>query len=229
MPTSNIGDRLKKLRESKGLTQEELARLAGKTKDYISRIERSSAQNITTSTLESIAQALGIHFSELLFDVPNSSFSGSIKKGAEEILTSKFANEMASLFVEIPLIKGSVSAGDFRRDFDEYTGEFIQVPKQFIQSKISKAKKIVAIKVKGSSMSPTYHDGDFIFIQREAEPYSGAHVIAALDGDITFKEYKKTNEGKIELRPLNPEYSIIPYKKGMEILGVVVGAWRYQK
>lgn len=227
MTTDNLGDRLKKIRESKGFTQEELARLAGKTKDYISRIERSSAQNITTSTLESIAKALGVHSRTLLFgEELNPAFSGSFKKGAEDILSSKLPEGMSDYFVEIPLIKGSVSAGDFRRDFDEYTGEYIQVPKQFISSKI---KKIVAIKVKGSSMAPTYHDGDFIFIQREADPYSGAHVIAALDGDITFKEYKKTNEGKIELRPLNPEYSIIPFKKGMEILGVVVGAWRNQK
>ncbi|HDD05125.1 MAG TPA: XRE family transcriptional regulator [Candidatus Aenigmarchaeota archaeon] len=54
---------LKKLRIAKGLSQEQLALLAGLNRTYISKIEKAK-RNITLETVQKLASALGIHYRE---------------------------------------------------------------------------------------------------------------------------------------------------------------------
>lgn len=60
-----LGENLKKLRESKDLSQGDLADKLEVDRAYISNIE-NGRMNPTLSTLEKIAKALGISSSELL-------------------------------------------------------------------------------------------------------------------------------------------------------------------
>ena len=63
-----LGERIKMLRELKQLTQESLAEHAETTSQYISSLERG-LQNVTLSTLEKVAEALGVEiFSLFSFD-----------------------------------------------------------------------------------------------------------------------------------------------------------------
>lgn len=52
-----FGKRVKKLRKAKGLSQEELAHLAGLHRTYVGMIERAE-KNITLNNIEKIATAL---------------------------------------------------------------------------------------------------------------------------------------------------------------------------
>ncbi len=63
------GSRIRKLRDAKQLTIEELAGKAGITAGYLGRLERgeSGYDNPTLSTIESIAKALELHSSVILF------------------------------------------------------------------------------------------------------------------------------------------------------------------
>jgi transcriptional regulator with XRE-family HTH domain len=59
--------KIKRLRESAGLSQVELARRAGQTSSQIiSDIERGRRTNITIATLDRIAAALGVSAKDLL-------------------------------------------------------------------------------------------------------------------------------------------------------------------
>lgn len=60
-----IGERIRILRESKGITQQDLAAACNFEKANMSRIE-AGRTNPTVSTLYKISQALGINISELV-------------------------------------------------------------------------------------------------------------------------------------------------------------------
>lgn len=60
-----FGLRMKELRSAKGITQEELAGLAGLTRQYLGDVERGT-RNISLVNIEKIATALETTLSELL-------------------------------------------------------------------------------------------------------------------------------------------------------------------
>jgi len=62
---SNITENLRKLRETKGLSQEKLARLADVANNTIIKIEAGKNQNPTLDTLKKIAKALKVSIDEL--------------------------------------------------------------------------------------------------------------------------------------------------------------------
>lgn len=61
-----FGQRVKKLRTERGLTQPELAALAGLTKDTISNWERGRRVDPPISAVRAIADALGVSVADLL-------------------------------------------------------------------------------------------------------------------------------------------------------------------
>lgn len=56
---------LKRLRRERGLTQEELADLAGLNRNYVGMIERQE-NAATVDTLEALAKALDVHAAQLI-------------------------------------------------------------------------------------------------------------------------------------------------------------------
>jgi transcriptional regulator with XRE-family HTH domain len=63
---SNITKNLRKLRETKGLSQEKLARMADVANNTIVKIESGENQNPTISTIKKIARALEVDVSRLI-------------------------------------------------------------------------------------------------------------------------------------------------------------------
>ena len=66
MTARRLGHMLKRLREERGMTQEELARRAKLTKPYISQIENGVRKNPSLPALQRLAKALGCAVTELL-------------------------------------------------------------------------------------------------------------------------------------------------------------------
>lgn len=62
-----IAEKIKSLRKSKGLTQEQLANKAGLTKNYINKVETGVYESFRLNTLIDLADALEVHLSLLLF------------------------------------------------------------------------------------------------------------------------------------------------------------------
>jgi len=61
-----FGKRIKEARQKRGITQEELAELIKTSYKYIQRIEGKNPPDIRLTTIERIAQAMGIKASKLL-------------------------------------------------------------------------------------------------------------------------------------------------------------------
>jgi len=60
-----FGEKVRKIRKERGLSQEELSFKADLHRTYIGMIERAE-KNITLTNIEKIAKALDVHTSELL-------------------------------------------------------------------------------------------------------------------------------------------------------------------
>lgn len=65
-----MANRLKSLRESKGMSQEELAARAGVSRTTIWNLETNPQADTTTKTLLKIAAALGTSVAEIFFTEP---------------------------------------------------------------------------------------------------------------------------------------------------------------
>ncbi|MGK5682263.1 helix-turn-helix domain-containing protein [Actinoplanes sp. URMC 104] len=62
---ASIGERLRQLRSERGLTQQELARLAGVSVDLIKRLEQGRRESARLSSLAALADALDVPLAEL--------------------------------------------------------------------------------------------------------------------------------------------------------------------
>jgi transcriptional regulator with XRE-family HTH domain len=62
-----VGRAIRALREARGLTQEQLADLAGVHRTYVGSVERGE-RNVTVETLSRFAEALEVRPSEILAD-----------------------------------------------------------------------------------------------------------------------------------------------------------------
>ena len=76
---SQLGQRIKALRKKKEYTLEDLSKIAGLTKGYLSKVENSK-KSPPVSTLIKLGQALGVSISEIF---------GENKKSAQRSITKK--------------------------------------------------------------------------------------------------------------------------------------------
>ncbi len=63
-----MGYRLKEIREEKGITQEELERTSGVSRQTISAIENNNDYQAKTGTLIALARAMGTTIDKLFFE-----------------------------------------------------------------------------------------------------------------------------------------------------------------
>ena len=64
-PVIRFGKRVRELRDSQAITQDELAHIAGMDRSYVGQIERGE-KNITIKGIYKLAHALGVKASRLL-------------------------------------------------------------------------------------------------------------------------------------------------------------------
>lgn len=203
---SNLGDRVRAFREQKNWSQSKLARTANISNDYVSRIELNKVSNVGLDTLGAIAKALEIAPAELQYG-------------------DQFGRDLAGIvdaphnrWFEVPLLTGTVSAGDFSQDFTSWEGQTMPLPQK-------PKKSWVAWEIKGRSMEPEYYSGDVVVLDTEAQTVDGCDVVARKNGgEITIKRLKILKDGSIELRPYNPDFETLKFGGEDEVkaVGVVV-------
>lgn len=64
-----LGNIIRKIRESRGYTQEEFSAICDISRAYYGRIERGE-YNVTVEMCQKIAYGFGCHISELFIDIP---------------------------------------------------------------------------------------------------------------------------------------------------------------
>lgn len=63
-----MGFKLREVREAKGMSQEELEKASGISRQTISSIENAKSTSVMSGTLVALARALGVTVDEIFFD-----------------------------------------------------------------------------------------------------------------------------------------------------------------
>ena len=180
---ASVGGRIKQIRLARGISQNQLAKIAGISQAGLSAIE-STTKSPSVDTLGRIAEALDIPLARLL----DSDYSGTPTSSGVQIPV--LGNVQAGL---------PISAVQDILDYEEITPELAATGEFF------------ALRIKGKSMEPRMMEGDVVIIRQQDDADTGDTVVVLVNGDeATVKRLKKRPEG-IMLIPNNPAYEPLFY------------------
>lgn len=185
---NNIGEIIKKLRERKGLTQEELAMKVGYTSaTTINKIE-SGTNKLKQEKIKIFADVLECTVSELL--------------GINEINN---LHPVSSMNIRKIALYDSISCGT-GGFVDDNIIDYVSLPAEMFSSK----KEYFAQYAKGDSMiNANINNGDLVIFEKTSSVTNGMIGCFCVDDNIaTCKRLSMTN-GQIILLPENPSYSPI--------------------
>ena len=177
-----IGERIKAARERKNISQIELAKLIGSSKQSVYKYEKNIITNIPSNKIEAIAKALNTTPAELM--------------GWETNVTPM---PKSNVFMR-PLFN-SVAAG-FGVVADNtiisYVPTFITTP--------SEQEQYIWISVQGDSMSPLIDDGSEILVKKQDCVDNGQIGVVLIDGKDAGVKKISYGDNWIELVSVNPYY-----------------------
>lgn len=190
-----IGKRIKDLRTSLDMTQDELAKLTGyKSRSSIQKIE-SGERDITQSTIAAFAKALKV--------------TPSVIMGWEENNENNTAPDYSNIKGIMPLpemrkvpLLGAIACGEpIYREEDEW----ISLPNDI--------KADFCLRCQGDSMiNARINDGDIVFIKSCPEVDNGQIAAVSIDNEVTLKRvYYYPEKNKLVLNPENPAYEPFVY------------------
>lgn len=174
-----IGNNIKRARELKGLTQDELAKRMGyKSRSTIARIENGD-NDVSQSKLKKFADILDVSI-DFLLDDGNKKLQIPHARG-----------------IRIPIL-GRVVAGIPLEAITDIEGY------EEITPKMASLGEYFALKIKGHSMEPQILDNDVVICKCQSDVESGDIAIVLVNGDeATCKQIKKSQEG-VTLIGFNP-------------------------
>ncbi|PHM61142.1 LexA family protein [Xenorhabdus ishibashii] len=216
--------RLKELFESKkkqlGISQETLAEEIGKTQSAISHY----LNGINALNLE-----IAVYFAQKL-EVQIADFSPSLDKQARKLVTVLYGDNATfasyRLSHKYPLLDWANTGNWFEELTPKYQTNRIE---KGYETSAECSQRAFWLEVKGDSMvSPnglSIPQGMIILVDPEVKPTPNNLVVAKLDGEkeLTFKQLITEGYDKF-LKPLNPQYNMIPINNQVHIIGVVVEA-----
>ncbi|EMF4710999.1 LexA family protein [Providencia vermicola] len=198
-----IGERLKSIRESRGLSQAQLAKLCGySAASRIGNYELGE-RKISADDALVISEALGVSPAELMFG-----------DRSDQVVSN----------YEYPLFT-KVQAGAFTGNSNTYTEKDAIA---WIPTARKASDDAFWLEVEGHSMTapqggrPSFPEGMLILVDPEEPVDIGDFCIARLHGDeFTFKRLIRES-GQCYLEPLNPRFEMIPINGNCTIIGKVI-------
>ena len=193
-----MGERIKMLREQRGITQSELAEICKVSDKAVSTWE--NGRNIPRmGAIQRMADYFGI---------PKSAIIENIAPPVDAIRIPVLGNIPAG----IPL-----SAVEDIEGWEELSPDMLR-----------RGKEYFALAIKGDSMMPEYRDGDVLILRKQDSCETGDDCAVMVNGDdTTFKRVRRSKKG-IALQPLNPAYDPMFFSNEeimslpVRIIGVVV-------
>jgi repressor LexA len=129
--------------------------------------------------------------------------------------------------IEVPIL-GRVAAG-MPIEAIEHRGDTVRIDRMLL-GRNARGGDVFGPKIQGDSMIEAgIHDGDYVFVRKQAEAPRGAIVIAMVGEEATCK-YFHPESTHVRLEPANASMAPILVPKSdwreTQILGVVVGVFR---
>lgn len=204
----SIGTRIKEARRDIKMTQKELSAKVGVAQATLSELE--TGESAGTTLIASFAAALGV--SPLWLE------TGKGSKHIQSQKTEKIRDEIDldnnPEYPAIRRVKLRLSAGisGFSIDLEEEDHVPIVFGKYWYQSRGLIPDKLIAVKVKGSSMEPGLHDGDTVVINTaDTKPSDGDAFAVNYEGEAVIKRLVR-DAGEWWLSSDNPDQRRYPRK-----------------
>ena len=228
-----IGEKIARLRESRALSQSDIARAIGVTPQAVQKWETGGRPRL--NRLAQVADLLGVSVGELvrgtdyeaaLQDIDLSEASSS----AYGIGSRKGRPAQAPAPGKLPLISW-VRAGDWSEAMDPFA---VGDAEDWIYCPFNHSKESFILRIEGESMfdpsgTKSYAPGEYIAVDPHREPVNRSMVVAKLTDDnmATFKQLVIDPDGTKMLRALNPNWPkpFIQINGNCRIVGVVIGKW----
>ena len=219
MRVESVGDRIRRLRKSLGLTQVKLAQMLGIKAPSVVQWE-SDKTNLSGENLLNAAKLFGVTPDYILY-------GGEIEQSAAPNM------EMAQPDIHrIPVIS-YVQAGVWTapNEIRECDGNMA-----YITTDLELGERAFAIVIRGNSMEPEFTEGDLVLIDPDEPIHPGDFVVAKNgEEEATFKKYRPrgySEDGKeiFELAPLNDDYATMRSdRQHIQIIGTMVEHRRRRK
>lgn len=198
-----ISERLKHARERRGWTQGKLAVTAGLSQGTIGNIESGARQ--AKASLIAIAEALGVNYKWLA-------------EGQGPELSSKEPEAVYLVdnedFPAVRRVSLKLQAGitGFMVESDSDDTAPIVFRREWFTRNGYKPEKLIALRVKGSSMEPGLHPDDTVVINTaQVEPLDGSVFAINYEGEAMIKRMVR-DAGQWWLSSDNPDQSRYPRK-----------------
>ena len=186
--------RLREAREAKGLNKSEFAKLVKASNPTVTDWEKSVAdggiKEISGIRLTKVCEVLGVDATWLMNGKGRGPQEATPEPSTSERMTVRVMNEGESDLVHIPKVRLLVSAGvsGFGVEPEPYDGSTATVPRNWLQRRQLRPDRLVAIRVRGRSMEPTFYEGDTVIInQDDIEPADGAVFVINYEGEDVLK------------------------------------------
>lgn len=206
-----VGERIQYRRKQLGMSVDELAKAAGKSRATMYRYESGDIESLPLVVLEPIIKALNTTAAYLMgwtddphdTGIPDNSIPSY--DGLEPISTRT-----------LPIYDG-IAAGEPR---------FMDEEVEYYASVSDTIRADFAIRVHGDSMTGArINDGDLVFIKKQKEVENGTIAAVGIDDEATLKRFYKYGD-IIVLRSENPAYKEMTFTeadgKSIYILGKAV-------
>ena len=203
----SIGKRIKELRISKNITQDELALKIGTTKQTIYKYENEIVTNIPSQKIELISNALNTTPDYLM---------GWSDKSTDDLYSIPGINPIPKTYKRPRL--GTIACGEPILA-EENIETYDDIPDNI--------KCDFTLVCKGDSMiNARINDGDIVYIKQQSQVDNGEIAAVLIDNEATLKRVY-IYEDKVVLQPENTKYPPFVYTKeemnNIRILGKAVG------
>ncbi|RZQ02622.1 helix-turn-helix domain-containing protein [Vibrio vulnificus] len=213
----NWNDLVKSRMKEIGVTQDMLAERMGLAQSSIARYLNKKREP-DLDTIAKIMKCVGLERLMLSSD-------GSVEY-PEEVWANVSAPEIPLTYQSSFPVLSSVQAGAWTEACEPYCVREIE---QWYQTTERTSERCFWLKVEGDSMtSPSglsIPDGAYVLVDTERDYQNKSLVVAKLTdvNEATFKQII-IDAGQRYLKPLNPNYKMIPINGNCRIIGVVVDA-----
>lgn len=203
----SIGKRIKEIRISKNITQDELALKIGTTKQTIYKYENEIVTNIPSQKIELISNALNTTPDYLM---------GWSDKSTDDLYSIPRINPISKTYKRPRL--GTIACGEPILA-EENIETYDDIPDNI--------KCDFTLVCKGDSMiNARINDGDIVYIKQQSQVDNGEIAAVLIDNEATLKRVY-IYEDKVVLQPENTKYPPFVYTKeemnNIRILGKAVG------
>jgi len=203
----SIGKRIKEIRISKNITQDELALKIGTTKQTIYKYENEIVTNIPSQKIELISNALNTTPDYLM---------GWSDKSTDDLYSIPGINPIPKTYKRPRL--GTIACGEPILA-EENIETYDDIPDNI--------KCDFTLVCKGDSMiNARINDGDIVYIKQQSQVDNGEIAAVLIDNEATLKRVY-IYEDKVVLQPENTKYPPFVYTKeemnNIRILGKAVG------